>query len=69
MVKYFNFCTDHGGFTCDFCTRFGQVIWGFPSRNPQLPRQVLEKQKTAKKNLILVHLEIFRVDYSYLNID
>jgi hypothetical protein len=27
------------------------------------------KKKTCKKNLILVHLEIFRVDYSYLNID
>jgi hypothetical protein len=50
-------------------TRFGQVIFfGFPSGNPQLPRQVLKK-KTCKKNLILVHLEIFRVDYSYLNID
>ena len=60
-------------------TIFGQVIrqglssWnlylrGFPAGKSPTSTPSAEK-KTCKKNLVLVHLEIFGVDYSYLNID
>ena len=62
------FCTKHGGFTCYQNKIWPGQFFRISQRKSPTSTPSAEK-KTCKKNLILVHLEIFRVDYSYLNID